>query len=175
VVTPWVAEVGALGYNGDVHKHLRRLGRIWIDVPIYFVTTCTKDRRQLLARDEVANILSDEWRAAHERHGWAVGRYVIMPDHVHFFCRPELDAKTLSEFVGNWKSWTSRKIHALGLPRSTPAATTLWQREFFDHVLRSAESYREKWNYVRDNPVRTGLVSTPNEWKYAGEIETLML
>jgi hypothetical protein len=62
---------------------------------------------------------------------------------VHFFCRPELNAKTLFEFIGNWKSWTSRKIHALNLPRSTPAATTLWQREFFDHVLRSAESYRE--------------------------------
>ena len=98
-----------------------------------------------------------------------------MPDHVHFFCRPELDAKTLSEFVGFWKSYTSRKIHALGLPRSTPAATTLWQREFFDHVLRSAESYGEKWNYVRENPVRAGLVSTADEWKYAGEIETLML
>lgn len=98
-----------------------------------------------------------------------------MPDHVHFFCRPELDAKTLSEFVGNWKSWTSRAIKALGLPRSAPAATTLWQREFFDHVLRSAESYGEKWSYVRDNPVRAGLVSTADEWKYAGEIEILML
>ena len=30
-------------------------------------------------------ILIEEWRAAHERHGWAVGQYVIMPDHVHFF------------------------------------------------------------------------------------------
>jgi REP element-mobilizing transposase RayT len=122
--------VGALGYNDAVHKHLRRLERIYVDAPMYFVTSRTKNRRQLLARDEVANILIDEWRAAQERHGWAVGRYVIMPDHVHFFCRPELDAKTLSEFVGNWKSWTSRKIHALNLSRSTPATTTLWQREF---------------------------------------------
>jgi putative transposase len=175
VVTPWIAEVGALGYNDAVHKHLRRLERIYVNAPMYFVTSCTKNRTQLLARDEVANILIDEWRAARDRHGWAVGRYVVMPDHVHFFCRPELGAKPLSEFVGFWKSYTSRKIHALGLPRSTPAATTLWQREFFDHVLRSAESYREKWNYVRDNPVRAGLVSTANEWKYASEIETLML
>jgi hypothetical protein len=58
---------------------------------------------------------------------------------------------------------------------STPAATTLWQREFFDHVLRSTESYSEKWNYVKDNPVRAGLVSASDEWKYAGEIEMLML
>jgi putative transposase len=134
---------------------------------MYFVTWRTKNRRQLPARDEVANMLIDEWRAAQERHGWAVGPYVIMPDHVHFFCRPKLDAKMLSEFVGNWKSWTSRKIHALNLPRSTPAATTLWQREFFDHVLRSSESYSEKWNYVRDDPVRAGLVSAADDWPYA--------
>jgi putative transposase len=175
MATPWIAEVNALGYNDAVHKHLRRLERIWVDAPIYFVTTCTRHRKPILACHDVAEILIDEWRRAHERHGWAVGRYVIMPDHVHFFCRPELDAKPLFEFVGFWKSYTSRTIHALGQPRSTPAATTLWQREFFDHVLRSTESYSEKWNYVRDNPVRAGLVSDADEWKYAGEIETLML
>jgi putative transposase len=158
-----------------MHKHLRRLQRIWPSSPIYFVTTCTRHRKPLLARDDVAKVLIDEWRAAQDRRQWAVGRYIIMPDHVHFFCRPELDAKPLSEFMTFWKSYTSRKIHAFGVPRSAPAATTLWQREFFDHVLRSTESYSEKWNYVRDNPVRASLVSKADEWKYAGEIELLML
>jgi hypothetical protein len=64
--------------------------------------------------------------------------------------------------------------------RTEPAAVIardykLWQREFFDHVLRSNESYAEKWNYVRDNPVRAGFVTSANDWPYAGEIETLML
>ena len=81
----------------------------------------------------------------------------------------------LSDFVGFWKSYTSRRINTLGRPRSTPAATTLWQREFFDHVLRSSESYSEKWNYVRDNPVRAGLVALADDWPYAGDIEMLML
>ena len=86
-----------------------------------------------------------------------------------------IGARKLSEFIGAWKSWTSRRINALGGPRSATAATAtaLWQREFF--VLRSNESYSEKWNYVFDNPVRAGLVSKAQEWKYAGEIETLML
>jgi len=60
-----------------MHKHLRRLDRIWVDAPIYFITMCTKDRRAVLARDEVAEILIEEWGVAHKRHGWAVGRYVI--------------------------------------------------------------------------------------------------
>jgi putative transposase len=159
-----------------MHRHLRRLERVWIDSPIYFVTSCTKDRRAVLARDDIANILIEEWSTAQDRHGWVVDRYVIMPNHVHFFCRPEHEAKRLPEFVGAWKSWTSRKIKKLLRPRSATAATTpLWQREFFDHVLRSSESYSPKWNYIFDNPVRAGLVSSPDDWKYAGEIETLML
>ncbi len=51
----------------------------------------------------------------------------------------------------------------------------LWQREFFDHVLRSSESYSEKWNYVRDNPVRAGLVVSAEGWALAGEVEELRM
>ena len=47
---------------------------------------------------------------------------------------------------------------------------SLWQRRFFDHVLRSDESYAQKWNYVRENPVRAGLVAKAEDWPYAGEI-----
>src|SRR5262245_44977873 len=158
-----------------MRKHLRRLERVWVDFPIYCITTCTRNQESVIANDEAARILVGEWRAARTRHGSAIGRYVIMPDHVHFFCRAEIAAKTLSDFVGNWKSWTSRAIKPLSRPRSAPAATTLWQREFFDHILRSNESYAEKWNYVRENPVRAGLVQSADDWPYAGEIETLML
>jgi hypothetical protein len=53
-------------HRPSVHKHLRRLEGIWIAAPIYFLTTCTRNRRPLLARDEVAKILIDEWRSAQE-------------------------------------------------------------------------------------------------------------
>ena len=46
----------------------------------------------------------------------------------------------------------------------------LWQPGFFDHVLRSTEGYSEKWNYVRENPVRAGLVDHATNWPYQGEI-----
>jgi REP element-mobilizing transposase RayT len=171
---PQIAEVSALGYKHLVHKHLRRLECIWVDAPIYCITTCTRNRRRVLAQDDFARILIAEWHAAHRLHGWAVGRYVIMPDHVHFFCRPERDAKSLPDFVGFWKSYTSHKINALGRP---PVSARGYNAcgEFFDHLLRSNESYSQKWNYVRDNPVRAGLVSSADDWPYAGEIETLML
>jgi REP element-mobilizing transposase RayT len=72
-------------------KIFGRLERIWVDWPIYFVT-CTAERRSILACKEITDILIDEWRNAHKRHGWVVGRYVIMPDHTHFFCRAEFNA-----------------------------------------------------------------------------------
>jgi hypothetical protein len=67
-------------------------------------------RRAILASKEVAAILIDEWRTAHIRHVWAIGRYVIMPDHVHFFCRAELGAKTVPTFMQRWREWTSKRI-----------------------------------------------------------------
>ena len=161
-----------------MHKHLQRLDRIWIDFPIYFVTVRTFRRRPILARAAIAQILVDELRHARERHGWAIGSHVIMPDHVHFFCAPERDAKTLSGFMREWKSWTSPRIRAV-LPRRATAAAKmdadagLWQREFFDHVLRSEESFQEKWNYVRNNPVRAGLAPSLDDWPYFGRIESL--
>jgi putative transposase len=153
-----------------MHRHLHRLHRVWIEHPIYFVTTCTFRRRTILASSEIAAVFSDEWRNARERHGWAIGRYVIMPDHVHFFCSAELDAKPLPKFMQFWKQWTSKRI-----ARELKIHGRLWQAEFFDHVLRSSESYSQKWDYVRENPARAGLVKDADDWPFQGEIEDLML
>jgi len=93
-----------------------------------------------------------------------------MPDHVHFFCAPELDAKRLPTFVGLWKEWVSKAVN-----RQLCLASPVWQEEFFDHVLRSSESFSEKWNYVRNNPGRHGLVANADEWPWQGQIEELRL
>jgi REP-associated tyrosine transposase len=126
-----------------MHKHLRRLERAWIDWPIYFITTCTSKRRAILASRETAEVLIDEWQNAHDRHSWAIGRYVIMPDHVHFFCSAELGAKALPTFIQAWKQWTSK-----GITRDLKLSGPVWQEGFFDHVLRAGESYSQKWDYV---------------------------
>ena len=159
-----------------MREHLPRLDTVWREPPIFFVTICTHRRRRILANDVIAAVLLKELRDA-PRHRWMIGRYVIMPDHVHFFCAPQRNSKTLSQFVGAWKSWTSRRIGRL-LPAKSGGDVTrepIWQAEFFDHLLRSNESYDQKWEYVRDNPVRASFVSRADAWKYAGEIERLSL
>ncbi|PYK82314.1 MAG: hypothetical protein DME37_02710 [Verrucomicrobia bacterium] len=104
------------------HRHLRRLDRVWLDPPIFFVTACTRKRKAMLASEQVAEILIDEWQSAQQRHGCHVGRYVIMPDHVHLFCTPNRNSTSLSGFVGAWKRWSSRRISKM--PRTASTATT---------------------------------------------------
>jgi putative transposase len=94
-----------------------------------------------------------------------------MPDHLHFFCASNASsqAASLSRFIGGFKQWSAKAIL-----QSSGVAPPLWQREFFDHVLRSNESYESKWRYVLENPVRAGLVNFAEDWPYAGEAATII-
>jgi putative transposase len=92
-----------------------------------------------------------------------------MPDHL-FFCGEGGTAQptSLSRFIGGFKQWTAKRI--LG---SVGLKAPLWQREFFDHLLRAHESYEQKWRYLMDNLVRAGLVVKSEDWPYAGQIAPL--
>ena len=148
-------------------RHLKRLTLVWEKQPVYFITTCVADRKPLLASTTVHAILQEELSGLRERYGWAVGRYVIMPDHVHFFVTPLLsEAKSLNLAIGKWKEWTAKRIL-----RSTGELAPLWQPEFFDHLLRSDESRADKWSYMQMNPVRAGLVTRAENWAYAGAVD----
>ena len=95
------------------------------------------------------------------QHNIAVGRYVLMPDHLHLFVKGDANFM-LSRWMGGLKRAIAVKLGC--------RSRELWQPGFFDHVLRSDESYEEKWNYVKENPVRAGLVQIASEWPYQGEI-----
>ena len=60
----------------------------------------------------------------------------------------------MKQIMSDWKRFLATKLNIE------------WQRDFFDHRLRKAESYREKADYIRANPVRAGLVKAPQDWPY---------
>lgn len=68
--------------------------------------------------------------------------------------------------MGLWKEWTAKR-----LCRDLSISPPFWQKQFFDHVLRNDESYGDIWAYVRDNPVRAGLVARWEEWNYQGFVD----
>jgi REP element-mobilizing transposase RayT len=93
-----------------------------------------------------------------------------MPDHVHLFVRGDRNF-SLSAWIGGLKRAVSVAVSEEPQATRLPLQERrLWQPGFFDHILRSDESYAEKWNYVRDNPVRAGLVKAADDWLYQGEI-----
>jgi putative transposase len=87
-----------------------------------------------------------------------------MPDHTHLFIALPTQGITLEKWVQALRSVLGKRLLSLGFNKPH------WQEGFFDHVLRSQESYSQKWDYVRMNPVRAGLCKTPKEWPYQGEI-----
>ena len=90
-----------------------------------------------------------------------------MPDHIHLFVAFNPEGMDLSAWMKSLKNHISKQLRTQGVPAPH------WQKSFFDHVLRSGESYDEKWQYVLQSPVRGGLVSKPEDWPYQGEINAL--
>ncbi len=136
--------------------------------PLYFFTACTCQRHPLLDNPTALGIISEVWQKSAALDGWCVGRFVLMPDHVHFFAMPALGAKRRAAWHKMWKSVTARR-----LAEKMNLQPPIWQSDTFDHILRGAESYAKKWDYVRNNPVRAGLCRTPEEWPWQGEISSL--
>lgn len=134
--------------------------------PFYFVTFNTHKRLPLLARADIHEAFRSFCVRAQE-HNVAVGRYVLMPNHVHLFVAMPANL-TLSRWVQMLKNVLGKELLRCGFQKPH------WQQGFFDHVLRSSESYSEKWDYVRVNPVRGGLCDEPEQWPYQGEIVSIM-
>ena len=87
-----------------------------------------------------------------------------MPDHLHLFVVIDDETLTLPSWMKALKGVLSKALRDRG---SSPP---YWQKGYFDHVLRGAESYSQKWDYVRENPVRAALVSHWEDWPYLGQI-----
>ena len=128
---------------------------------IVFITACSKNRVSWMATPEVHVAMRAAWLSA---RAWLVGRYVIMPDHVHFFAAPGDMDTSIENWMGYWRRLVAQ---ALG---NSPGA---WQDSQWDTRIRSANAYEEKWDYIRMNPVRKGLAQTPDTWAYAGELHPL--
>ena len=85
--------------------------------------------------------------------------YCLMPDHLHLLLSPDVSGLTIGEIIGKFKGITTNFSWKLGW------SGRLWQKRFYDHVLRKNEAIEKVARYIYENPERKGLSKNyPYRW-----------
>lgn len=127
----------------------------------YFITICTKDKKPILSRITVGAdtirpnkiILSKYGKIIDKSineiplhyEGVFVDNYVIMPNHIHLIIRIVSNGRMVSvpTIVGSMKRYVSKEI-----------GTSIWQNNFYDHIICDDIDYQTKWQYIDENPIK---------------------
>lgn len=136
------------------------------DMPlILFCTVCADNRGKWVAQPDVMNALHHIWQ--NDATAWLVGNYVLMPDHIHFLCSPTnlSNGVDIERWAAFWKDRFAMKINH---------PEWRWQRGMFHTRMRSDAHYREKLDYMRENPARKNLVTKSDDWLWQGQVHDLM-
>lgn len=134
---------------------------------VYFVTICTHDKQNYFSNIEVAKIIKDEieFRMINETRMFC---FCIMPDHLHMLLSLTDDYTqkgTLQHWVSAFKRYTSRITNQMF------DIKPLWQKNFYDHIVRKEESLLKIAEYIVENPVRKGMVSEWEEYPFSKIID----
>jgi putative transposase len=123
---------------------------------IYFLTICVDRRKPVLTNPQAWQCIREQFKRLEEKKRWNIVAALAMPDHLHWLAGPVEREESVIEFV----RWFKRRFNASLNPQWR------WQKGCFDRFLRSDESAQQKWDYIRQNPVRAGLVESPERWPY---------
>jgi REP element-mobilizing transposase RayT len=136
----------------DTHVYRGRLPHLTRPGTTYFVTFCTASRRELLPadRDVVLAVCVD----GHQTFYW-LDCVNVMPDHVHLIITP-YEQTTLPVVIGRIKGGSAFRTKRGGV----------WQRDYFDRIIRSDDDLAKKIEYIANNPVRKGLVERAEDWPW---------
>ncbi|HMO05687.1 MAG TPA: transposase [Kiritimatiellia bacterium] len=129
---------------------------------IFFVTICVSPRRPVFVSPDRNDVVVKTIKDLQNEHAWGVYLYCIMPDHLHLVVNPGASglSQAIRRLKGRLTPWWRQ--HGDGRP--------LWQGGYFDHRLRSTESFTDKGRYIMQNPVRAGLVMHEKDWPWTGSL-----
>jgi putative transposase len=142
-------------------KNIRLPAENYVGRRRFFITLCCTRRRKFLAQSPFAARIIEILRATAVHHKVAVYTYCLMPDHLHALVIGLEPSSNLQIFVMDFK----RKATA-GFRRSSSGP--LWQKKFYDYILRSNDSNDRVAAYIWMNPVRKGLCVNPQDYPFSG-------
>jgi len=126
-------------------------------------TLCVHDKNPIFQDSMVIEAFIKLLYATAEESRCIVPVYCFMPDHLHIIltgAEPQADLwKMIVSFKQKTGYWLSRNM-----------PTALWQKDFYDHIIRTEKTIATQVRYILDNPVRKGLVSSWRDYPYKGSI-----
>jgi putative transposase len=127
----------------------------------YFITICAHMHQNLFQRDEVAELMVATLLKYRDAGEFELHQYVVMPDHIHVLVSVP-DSQPLSRIVQLIKGGFSHTLREQGT-----AMRAVWQSGYHDRRVRDENEFAEMVEYVRQNPVRRGLVQQAEEYRYS--------
>ena len=137
----------------------------------YFVTLCTHHRACLFQMEAdvgnglcaVPNQIIHRWMRETENRfpNIIIDKYIIMPDHLHLLItiKERHAGCSLPDVMRFLKTMTTNAyIHAVKEGTAPPFHKKLWQKSYYDHVIRNQQDYDETWQYIENNPAKWMLI-----------------
>jgi len=128
----------------------------------YSVTITVAGRQSAFADADAVRECLEALSSASEVHGFALLAYCFMPDHVHLLVESTAPG-FLPDFVKRFKQ-------ATGFAYRRRHGQALWQKSYYDHVLRGEEKVADVARYIFGNPVRAGLVAEAKDYPFSGSL-----
>ncbi|ADE15902.1 protein of unknown function DUF1568 [Nitrosococcus halophilus Nc 4] len=144
--------------------------RLYIEGGAYFFTVVTYERRPLFADEDTVLQLKQAFRHVKAQLPFVMEAIVVLPDHFHAVWRlPPGD----SDYSERWRrikyrfSLQFEGLSSCSSSRRRRREKRVWQRRFWEHILRDEEDYRRHLDYIHYNPVKHGYAVAPREWPYS--------
>ncbi|MCW8854086.1 MAG: transposase [Gammaproteobacteria bacterium] len=135
----------------------------------YFFTVNLMERTRTLLVDEI-DVLRDVMNKVMKQHPFKVDAMVVLPDHLHAMWTLPLGDK---DYPVRWmliKSGFSRQMmkgERRSASRIKKAERGIWQRRYWEHLIRDDRDYEHHVNYIHYNPVKHGYVQNAVDWQYS--------
>jgi len=143
--------------GGEVRKK-----REFIEGAFYHVTSRTNNKIRVFDSKLGRKIMEITLQDAKDKYHFRLTNFCVMPTHIHLLLRPE-DGSCLSKII----QWI--KIQSAKRWNFTHGSTDhLWGHRFFAREVKDKHEYEYTMEYIDQNPVKAGIVSTPIEWKSSG-------
>jgi REP element-mobilizing transposase RayT len=145
---------------------LRLRGFDYASRRVYFVTLVAAERRTAFRGVRLAEATTHCLLGLREKMNFFLYVYCLMPDHLQAPIGLGESGKSLGAIVGAFKSLSTRIYWQWYEGK-------LWQRQFFDHIVRNEDDFFETVKYIKLNPVRKKLVERWEEWPYTKRVDYL--